>query len=138
MCQKTNRYTRIPPVILNGTPGIGKTKWAKRVAELCGIKSHFKNMAGIASSIDIIGAERGWGTTRPGFWAYGIRDTGISNPLMILDEIDKMSISDMNGDPYGALLSFLENETSSSYYDVCLQTRFDLFNFICYDRKSSI
>lgn len=129
LSHKTDSYIHFPNIILNGAPGIGKTKWANRVSELCGMKYFMKNMAGISTSMDITGAERGWSSTRPGFWAYAIRDTEIINPIIVLDEIDKMSQDEHNGNPYSALLPFLEKETSSRLYDVCLQTQFNLSLF---------
>jgi len=132
LCQFNNSYVRFPPILLNGAPGIGKTKWAKRVAELCGINSFFKNVGGINNSVEIIGTERGWKGSRPGFWAYAIRSTHIVNPLIILDEIDKMGHNNINGNPYASLLPFLEKETSKKYYDICLQSYFDvsLFSYV--------
>lgn len=126
LCQKFNNPFHFPPILLNGSPGIGKTRWAKRIAQLCDTNYSFHSLSGIQSSMGIIGSERGWSEARPGFWAFAIKKTQTANPIVVLDEIDKSSIESRNGSPQNSLLPFFEKETASKYKDLFLMTDVDI------------
>lgn len=118
LCQKYNRPFSFAPILLDGAPGIGKTRWAKRVAEYCNTSYSFHSLSGVSSSMGIIGSERGWKSARPGFWAFTVRDTMIANPVVVMDELDKLGTGTQNGSAQTALLPFLEKETSKRYKDI--------------------
>lgn len=116
------------PILLNGTPGIGKTKWCSRISELTGIKMDKISFAGMSSSMSINGTERGFHQARPGFYADTIQKTECANPIVLIDEIDKGK-SSSNGDPFSALLPLLEKDTAKSYKDNYFLGYLDLSNF---------
>lgn len=119
------RTMRVPPVLLVGPSGAGKSRWSRRVAEILGLYHHRSNMAGSQSSLEIIGSENGWTNARPSLPIIVFGASGIANPMLLLDEIDKTQ-SGSNGDPVDGLLPMLEEETASSYSDRCLLASFDI------------
>lgn len=117
------------PVLLSGPAGVGKTRWARRVSEITGIPVSYSSMAGIAQTKSIIGSERGWMNARPSLPAYAFLKTGVANPIIYVDEVDKTTGWD---DVTDAFLPMLEQETASSYSDIYLLGSLDLSmtNFI--------
>jgi len=122
LCQKYNRPFSFAPILLDGAPGIGKTRWAKKVSEYCNSAYSFHSLSGVSSSMGIIGSERGWKSARPGFWAFTLRETMIANPVVVMDELDKLGTGTQNGSAQAALLPFLEKETSKKYKDIFFMT----------------
>lgn len=119
------RVMRVPPILLVGPSGAGKSRWSRRVAELLGVYHHRSNMAGGQSSMEVVGSAHGWSNARPSLPVVVFGASGIANPMLLLDEIDKTQ-SGMNGDAVDGLLPMLEEETASSYSDICLLASFDL------------
>lgn len=109
----------IPPMLLNGPSGVGKTRWVRRVAQLSSIPMHFISVAGSDSSKAIMGSERGWSNARPSLPVLALSSTQIVNPIIMVDELDKANASS-NGDPFAALLPMLAKETNSTYPDAYL------------------
>ena len=113
---KTKAF-KLKPVLLNGVPGIGKTRWIRRVSEISGIPTHMTNLAGVNTTKSIIGSERGWSSARPSLPAYAFLSTDVANPIIYVDEIDKASGWEEVAD---AFLPMLEEETSGRYADIYL------------------
>ena len=116
------------PILLNGSPGIGKTKWCSRISELTGIKMDKISFAGMSSSMSINGTERGFHQAKPGFYVDSIQKTECVNPIILIDEVDKGK-SGLNGDPFSALLPLMERDTAKTYKDNYLLGCLDLSNF---------
>ncbi|NTF17604.1 AAA family ATPase [Agrobacterium rubi] len=114
---------RMKPLLLNGIPGIGKTRWIRRVAEVTGIPSHVTNLSGVNTTKAIIGSERGWASARPSLPAYAFLSTDVANPIIYADEIDKSSRWEDIAD---AFLPMIEKETYCSYADIYLLGNMDL------------
>ena len=81
---------RLPPMILNGPAGIGKSVWARRLADLCAVPACVVEVGSGSAGFRIAGLERGWSSAGPGRPLETILQTGIANPIMIVDEICKM------------------------------------------------
>lgn len=119
---------RLSPMILNGPPGIGKTRWATRLGELLQAPALRIDASGEGASFGIAGVQRGWGSAGPGRILETVLATLTGNPLVIVDEVEKAGIqSSTKGSTHGltdALLPFLERSTarnwSCPYYRVTL------------------
>lgn len=114
------------PLLLAGLPGLGKTTWAKRLAELCGIPFRTVMAGGGADAMFLRGLSRGWGSARPGAVIQTIAIEGIANPMFLIDELEKCSADNRNGRIWDVLLQMLENASAKSYLDECLQVPCDL------------
>jgi hypothetical protein len=79
----------LPPMILTGPPGIGKSHYARRFAELAGLPVRMIDVGGGSAGFRISGTEKGWGTEQPGIPVETILASRVANPLMIVDEVDK-------------------------------------------------
>ena len=119
-------WFRIRPLLLVGPPGIGKTRWARRVADIVGVPFAWISFAGLNNSMPISGADRGWATGRPGLAAMMIARFYVANPILLIDEIDKAAGGSQNGDPLSALLPLLESETARQFADNYLLGNLDL------------
>ncbi|MGF7211617.1 hypothetical protein GGE65_006239 [Skermanella aerolata] len=116
----------MPPTVIVGPPGCGKTRFVRRLAELCGTPHTRLPCAGLIDNRTLAGTARGWGSQTPSLPAMTIMRTGRVNPIIILDEIDKMGGSDHGGRSADTLLNLLEPETARSYFDEALTTELDL------------
>jgi len=125
--QGSNSF-HIPPLLILGDPGIGKTAYCTRVAELAGVPSHTIGVAGSTSNQILAGTERGWNTAKPSLALQTILDHKVANPLIIIDEIDKAGGSEQNGHVLDTLLSLLEPASSRNWYDTFLMGHVDLSN----------
>lgn len=111
----------LPPMLLVGPPGSGKTHYVLRLLELAGIPARTLPCAGAADNRALQGTARGWNTAQPSVIAQLIAAEGIANPAIVLDEIDKVSPSRRNGNLWDTLHQLLERRTARTWFDECLQ-----------------
>jgi hypothetical protein len=115
------------PVLLVGTPGTGKTRFAQRLSDLLGTPNTVINLAGMSDVKVLKGVTRGWASNRPSRMVEFICQTEVANPLFVLDEVDKAgSVYSNGGDPQEALLDLLEPGNARRYQDIYLMTECDL------------
>ena len=118
-------HITIQPTVLVGPPGCGKTTFSQRLGELLELPFEIYPCAGI-NDASLAGTARRWSFGEPAMATALVVSTGVANPLIILDEIEKAATSKHNGNLLDALLPFLEPRSASKYHDIFVQAAVDL------------
>lgn len=131
MTQVGRPWTKLPPLLLIGSPGIAKTRYARRLGEVLDLKPAVHPTTGLPDGM-FAGLSRGWSNGMPCAPLQAIIRSKIANPMLIMDEIEKIGTSRSYGSLHDVLLNMLEPESARRYTDVYLNCAVDIsaVNFV--------
>ena len=124
LCVDSNDSIELPPMLLLGEPGIGKTHFARKLAALLGTGFGFVPMSSLTAGWVLSGASSQWKNAKPGKVFDTFLNGDYANPVIVVDEVDKAS-SDGQYDPLGALYELLEVDTATRFVDEFVELPID-------------
>ena len=124
LCIDSEDSIELPPMLLLGEPGIGKTHFARRIAQLLGTGYGFVPMSSLTAGWVLSGSSSQWKNAKPGKVFDTFMNGDYANPVMVVDEIDKAS-ADGHYDPLGALYELLESDTAGRFVDEFVEVPID-------------
>lgn len=124
LCVDSNDSIELPPMLLLGEPGIGKTHFARKISQLLGTGFGFVPMSSLTAGWVLSGASSQWKNAKPGKVFDTFLNGEYANPVIVVDELDKAS-SDGQYDPLGALYELLEIETATRFVDEFVELPID-------------
>jgi ATP-dependent Lon protease len=124
LSQDSRDGLELTPMLLLGSPGIGKTHFAKHLAQLLGTGMNLVPMSSMTAGWLLSGSSSQWKGARPGKVFEALVDGQYANPVIVVDEIDKAS-ADAQYDPLGALYSLLEHDTAHTFMDEFAEVNVD-------------
>lgn len=124
-----NKNISSPIICLVGPPGVGKTSIAMSIANALNRKFYKISVGGLNDATELIGSRRTYLASAPGKIIQGINKVGSNNPVILIDEVDKM-VKDYKGDPASVLLEILDPIQNKTFVDNYLEEPFDLSNVL--------
>lgn len=119
-------WSKFRPMLLVGPPGVGKTRFSRKLAKLLGTGYQEVNAAGSSDNRMLAGTARGWHSAQPALPLIAMLRSQSANPVCVVDEIEKAGGNGRNGDMRATLLPMLESETAATWFDECLLSSCDL------------
>jgi ATP-dependent Lon protease len=129
LCASSSDGMELPPMLLLGEPGIGKTHFGRRIAELLSTGFGFVPMSAMTAGWVLSGASSQWKNARPGKVFETLLNGSYANPVMVVDEIDKAA-GEVQYDPLGALYSLLEPDTANRFIDEFVEIPIDASSIV--------
>jgi ATP-dependent Lon protease len=117
---------RMKPAILLGAPGSGKSRLARRLADLLKTSLYNFDASSVGDALSWAGTARSWGNSTPSVPARAVQQSMLANPMVVIEEIEKSGRGGHHASIYAAMLSYLDRETSSRIRDLSLDAELDL------------